>query len=64
MSATFFSELFEAFPDLQFEVLDVVAEGDRAAVRWRARGTFAGPGTSMGFEPNGARADLEGMDLV
>jgi glyoxylase-like metal-dependent hydrolase (beta-lactamase superfamily II)/predicted ester cyclase len=60
----FFTELFAAFPDWRFEVLDVIAEGDRAAVRWRARGTFAGPGHFMGFEPNGARVDLEGMDRV
>ncbi len=62
--ATFFAELFDAFPDWRFEVLDVVAEGERAAVRWRARGTFAGPGNFIGFEPNGARTDIEGMDLV
>ena len=41
-----------------------VAEGDGAAVRWRARATFAGPGNFMGFEPNGARVDIEGVDLV
>jgi glyoxylase-like metal-dependent hydrolase (beta-lactamase superfamily II)/predicted ester cyclase len=63
-SATFFAQTFAAFPDWTFEVLDVIAEGDRAAVRWRARGTFAGPGSFMGFEPNGARADIEGMDVV
>ena len=63
-SATFFAQIFAAFPDWRFEVLDVIAEGDRAAVRWRARGTFAGPANFMGFEPNGARADLEGMDTV
>jgi glyoxylase-like metal-dependent hydrolase (beta-lactamase superfamily II)/predicted ester cyclase len=60
----FFVELFAAFPDWRFEVLDVIAEGDRAAVRWRARGTFAGPGDFLGFEPNGARVDLQGMDRV
>jgi glyoxylase-like metal-dependent hydrolase (beta-lactamase superfamily II)/predicted ester cyclase len=63
-SVKFFTELFEAFPDWHFEILDVVAEGERAAVRWRARGTFAGPGNFMGFEPNGARADVEGVDMV
>jgi glyoxylase-like metal-dependent hydrolase (beta-lactamase superfamily II)/predicted ester cyclase len=63
-AVTFFVELFAAFPDWRFEVLDVIAEGDRAAVRWRARGTFAGPGDFMGFEPNGARVELEGMDRV
>jgi glyoxylase-like metal-dependent hydrolase (beta-lactamase superfamily II)/predicted ester cyclase len=64
VSAEFFSQLFEAFPDWHFEVLDLVADSERAAVRWRARGTFAGPGSFMGFEPNGARVDLEGMDMV
>jgi hydroxyacylglutathione hydrolase len=63
-SATFFAQLFDAFPDWQFELLDLVSQGEQAAVRWRARGTFAGPGSFLGFEPNGARADLEGMDLV
>jgi len=62
--SAFFGELFAAFPDWHFDVLDLVAEGDRAAVRWRAHGTFAGPGNFIGFEPNGARVDLEGMDLV
>ena len=62
--AGFFAELFDAFPDWRFEVLDTVAEGDGVAVRWRARATFAGPGSFMGFEPNGARVDIEGVDLV
>ena len=62
--AAFFAELFEAFPDWRFAVVETVAEGDGVAVRWRARGTFAGPGGFMGFEPNGARIDIEGVDLV
>ena len=60
----FFAELFDAFPDWRFAALETVAEGDGVAVRWRARATFAGPGSFMGFEPNGARVDLEGVDLV
>jgi glyoxylase-like metal-dependent hydrolase (beta-lactamase superfamily II)/predicted ester cyclase len=60
----FFAEVFGAFPDWRFEILDLIADGERAAVRWRARGTFAGPGTFLGFEPNGARVDLEGQDMV
>jgi hydroxyacylglutathione hydrolase len=62
--AAFFGELFDAFPDLRFAIVETVAEGDGVAVRWRARGTFAGPGSFMGFEPNGARVDIEGVDLV
>src|SRR5215218_7577947 len=63
-ATAFFKEVFGAFPDWRFEILDVIAEGERAAVRWRARGTFAGPGSFLGFEPNGARVDLEGQDMV
>jgi steroid delta-isomerase-like uncharacterized protein len=62
--AAFFSDLFDAFPDWHFTVVETVAEGDGVAIRWRARGTFAGPGNFMGFEPNGARVDLEGVDLA
>jgi steroid delta-isomerase-like uncharacterized protein len=62
--AAFFSDLYDAFPDWRLTVVETVAEGDGVAVRWRARGTFAGPGTFMGFEANGARVDLEGVDLV
>jgi steroid delta-isomerase-like uncharacterized protein len=60
----FFAELFDAFPDWRFDVLDIITEDDRAAVNWRARATFAGPGSFMGFEPTGARIDLTGVDLV
>jgi hydroxyacylglutathione hydrolase len=62
--AAFFAGLFDAFPDWRFSIVETVAEGDTVAVHWRARGTFAGPGNFMGFEPNGARIDLEGVDLV
>jgi steroid delta-isomerase-like uncharacterized protein len=63
-AVAFFTEVFDAFPDWRFDILDVIAEDDRAGVRWRARGTFAGPGPFLGFEPNGARVDLQGMDRV
>jgi steroid delta-isomerase-like uncharacterized protein len=56
--------LFRAFPDLAIEVLDMVAYGEKAAVRWRATGTFAGPARFEGLEPNGARVDFEGLDLL
>jgi glyoxylase-like metal-dependent hydrolase (beta-lactamase superfamily II)/predicted ester cyclase len=59
-----FTELFAALPDTTFEVLSTTAEDDRCAVRWRLRGTFAGPGTFQGFAPTGARIDVEGCDVV
>jgi glyoxylase-like metal-dependent hydrolase (beta-lactamase superfamily II) len=59
-------ELHGAFPDLNWEVLDVIASDheDRAAVRWRATGTFAGPGRFQGFVPNGACLAMEGCDVL
>lgn len=60
----FFDELWEAVPDFAFKILDFFSEGDRAVVRWRATGTFAGPGTLQGLEPNGAPLVLEGADVV
>jgi steroid delta-isomerase-like uncharacterized protein len=48
-----------AFPDLRFTVDDVVAEGDRLAVRWTAAGTHDGP--LMGLPPTGRRATWGGV---
>ena len=59
-----FANLFAAIPDLQFEVEDVVADETRAAVRWRARGTFSGTAQFEGFDPNGAEIEIVGMDLL
>jgi steroid delta-isomerase-like uncharacterized protein len=59
-----FANLFAAFPDFRFEVLDVVAEGEKAAVRWHATGTFSGDTRFEGMEPTGASVDLTGCDLL
>jgi hydroxyacylglutathione hydrolase len=60
----YFAGLFAAFPDFAFRVLEMTSEDGRAAVRWRARATFAGPGTFQGFVPNGARIEVEGCDVL
>jgi steroid delta-isomerase-like uncharacterized protein len=60
----YFEELWAAFPDARFELLELVESGDKAAAHWRLRGTFAGPGPFNGMEPNGARVDIRGIDLV
>lgn len=59
----FFTETFAAMPDMRFEVLDVVAARNQAAVRWHATGTFCG-GPFQGIEPTGARIELEGVDML
>lgn len=54
----FASGLREAFPDLDVEVKEQVAEGDKVATLWRARGTHQGnfggiPATGKSMEING-----------
>lgn len=51
-----------ALPDLQFVIDDVVADGDKVAVRWTASGTHSGH--SAGIEATGMRVVYSGMDLV
>jgi glyoxylase-like metal-dependent hydrolase (beta-lactamase superfamily II)/predicted ester cyclase len=58
-----FGQIFAAFPDFDFQVTDLYVHGEQATVRWRARGTFSGSSFD-GIEPNGARIDVEGVDLV
>jgi steroid delta-isomerase-like uncharacterized protein len=54
-----------AFPDLSWELLDLIgSDENRVAVRWRAQGTFAGPGIFQGFVANGAHLELEGCDIL
>jgi steroid delta-isomerase-like uncharacterized protein len=60
----YFRELLAAFPDFSIEVLDATSSRQRTAVRWRARGTFAGPASYRGIEPNGARIEIEGCDVL
>ena len=47
--AAFFAELFDAFPDWRFTVVETVAEGDGVAVRWRARGDLRRAGQLHGL---------------
>jgi ketosteroid isomerase-like protein len=58
-----FAELFAALPDLSMEVEDVVADENRACVRWRLRGTFTG-GPFQGILATGRPIDLRGVDAM
>jgi hydroxyacylglutathione hydrolase len=60
----FFTELFGAVPDFDLQVQDMVVDKGRAAVRWRATGTFCGETPFKGLDPNGARLELEGCDVL
>jgi NTE family protein len=52
---------YESFPDCDVEILDLVAEGDRAVVRFNERGTHDGP--FMGIAPTGRRVHNHGIAI-
>ena len=58
----FFGGIWAAIPDSNFEILDLVADDEHVAVRWRSAGTFCGA-PFQGVEPTGARIDFEGIDM-
>lgn len=53
---------FDSFPDIVFSVEDQLAEGDRVALRWLAKGTHLG--TWRGFPPRGAGVPPTGRPVV
>jgi steroid delta-isomerase-like uncharacterized protein len=51
-----------AFPDLQQTIEDQIAEGDKVAYRWTARGTHEGE--LMGIAPTGKRVEFTGIAVA
>ena len=58
----FFGELFAAMPDFDLQVVTRTTQGKRAAVQWRATGTFVGE--FQGLTGTGDRVELEGCDVL
>lgn len=59
-----FGALFAAFPDMDFQVLSITTEDERAAVRWGAKGTFTGDVRFEGMLANGKTVEIQGIDLL
>ena len=57
-----FSMYLDAFPDVQVTVEDLIAEGDRVAARFTARGTHKGP--FMELRPTGKPITLTAIDIL
>ena len=59
-----FERYVAAFDDVTTEILDVIADGDRAAMWWRTSGRHVGPYGDIAPEPTGKRITMEGVDFV
>jgi steroid delta-isomerase-like uncharacterized protein len=53
---------FAAFPDVNFTIEDVIAEGDKVVTRWTVRGTHQGETEEYG-PPTGRQIELEGLTI-
>jgi steroid delta-isomerase-like uncharacterized protein len=57
-----FSSFHSAFPDLQVNVEDMIAEGDKVVARLSVRGTHQGE--FIGIAPTGNQVTFTGIDIV
>jgi predicted ester cyclase len=53
-----------AFDQVTTEILDLVANADRAALWWRTSGRHVGPYGDIAPEPTGRRITMEGVDFM
>ncbi len=58
----YFSSLHAAFPDVQMDVEDMIAEGDKVVARVSVSGTHQGE--FMGIAPTGNRVTITGIDIL
>jgi steroid delta-isomerase-like uncharacterized protein len=59
-----FSNTFRAVPDFRMEILDLVASGEKVAVRWHMTGTFSGDARFEGAIATGEKIDITGCDVL
>ncbi len=56
--------LIDAVPDAVLDVEELLPSGSSCVVRWRLRGTYAGPGRLAMLEPDGAPIDGSGVAVL
>ncbi len=50
------------FPDLKYEIVDLVSQADRVWIRYKGSGTHKGDG--WGFEATGKQVEFEGVTIL
>src|SRR3712207_3842257 len=58
----FSAAFYSAFPDLRHEIVDMVAEGDKVAVRLNVTGTHKGE--LQGIPPTNKKVTFDAMDFI
>jgi steroid delta-isomerase-like uncharacterized protein len=58
----FFTAFTSAFPDLRHDIVDLVAEGDKVAVRFNVTGTHKGE--LQGIPPTGKTVSFSAIDFI
>jgi steroid delta-isomerase-like uncharacterized protein len=58
--AGYLEDTFAAVPDIRFEVISIVEQGDDVFAQWRLTGTHTGP--VQGIEGTGKSISLDGID--
>jgi predicted ester cyclase len=53
----------KAVPDAKYEVKDILADGDRVAVRWEMHGTYQGAFPGIDIPPAGQAVTLKGVAI-
>ena len=58
----YFTDFRNAFPDLRFQIMDTIAEGDTVVCRCLMKGTHRG--AFMGIPATGKRINITGVDIA
>jgi steroid delta-isomerase-like uncharacterized protein len=53
------TKLYRAFPDIEYRIVDRVAEGNKIAIRWQGSGTHRGD--YLGLAPTGRQVEYDGI---
>ncbi len=52
-----------SYPDMHFTIHDLIAEGDKAVMRWTYEGTDTGGSPSVGTPPSGKHVTFTGISI-